>query len=138
MNTKRTPFARPLRHPISETALEAFRLMRELEGKCTCPPRNWHGEYWKHQQCKACGDWWEQNSILHDALQLRPWQWPAVENPAAENPYSAGSPAAAHWKPKLEAQARWRALEAAERAVKSGRTTVAPLDSPATQQCGLT
>jgi hypothetical protein len=101
MNTKRTPFARPLRHPISETALEAFRLMRELEGKCTCPPRNWHGEYWKHQQCKACGDWWEQNSILHDALQLRPWQWPAVENPAAENPYSAGSPAAAHWKPKL-------------------------------------
>jgi hypothetical protein len=113
MSTKRTPLTRPLQHPISDTALRAFRHMRGLERQCRCPPRDWNGEYWKHEQCKACGEWWEQHSILHDALQLRPWQWPAIENPAATCPYPAGSPAAERWKPNREAQARWRALAAA-------------------------
>jgi hypothetical protein len=113
MSTKRTPLARPMRHTISDAALQAFRHMRRLERQCTCPPRDWDGEYWKHEHCKARAEWWEQHSILHNALQLRPWQWPAIENPATENPYPAGSPAAKRWKPNLEAQARWRALEAA-------------------------
>jgi hypothetical protein len=76
-----------MQHPISDTALRAFRHMRRLERQCSCLPRDWDGEYWKYEQCTACAEWWVQNSILHDALQLRPWQWPAIENPATENPY---------------------------------------------------
>ena len=94
MSTKRTPLARPLQLPILDRALRAFRHMRRLERQCSCPPRDWDGEYWKHKQCKACSEWWEQHSMLHDALQLRPWQWPAIQNPATESPYPAGSPAA--------------------------------------------
>jgi hypothetical protein len=52
--------------------LRAFRHMCRLESQCTCAPRDWDGEYWKHEQCKACAEWWKQNSILHDALKLRP------------------------------------------------------------------
>jgi hypothetical protein len=86
MSTKRTPLARPLQYPISETALRAFRHMCRLESQCTCAPRDWDGEYWKHEQCKACAEWWKQNSILHDALKLRPWQWPAIEKPGDREP----------------------------------------------------
>jgi len=92
MSTKRTPLARPLRHSISETALEAFRRMCELESQCTCPPRDWGGEYWKHQQCAACDAWYDQHGILHRELAMPPWCWPCVENPHAQNPYPEGSP----------------------------------------------
>jgi hypothetical protein len=116
MSTKRTPLARPLQHRITDTALQAFHRMRELENQCMCPPRDWDGEYWKHQQCKACGEWYDQHDILHRELAMPPWRWPCVEHPRAQNPYPEGSPAAARWAPNKQARALWRALEAAERA----------------------
>jgi hypothetical protein len=76
MSTKRTPLARPLQHLISDRALRAFRHMRRLESQCTCPPRDWDGEYWKHRQCAACDAWYEQHNILHSELAMPPWRWP--------------------------------------------------------------
>jgi hypothetical protein len=87
--------------------------MRNLETLCSCDPIDWEGAYWKRQLCPACEVWWEHHSILHDELRLRPWEWPAIETPGALPCYPEGSPAALAWKPDLEAQARYRALEKA-------------------------
>jgi hypothetical protein len=96
-----------------------FRQMERLE--CTCPERDWSGEYWKHTPCAGCERWWELHSLLHDALSLRPFDWPAIESPDARNPYPAGSPAAVQWEPGREAQARYVALKAASAASKLER-----------------
>jgi hypothetical protein len=99
---------------FSDAAIEAFRKMRELEEQCTCEPRDWEGEYWKHRRCVACDAWWEQHAILADELDdIKLWQWPVVETPGAVPIYPEGSRAARIWKPDLEAQERWRALEQA-------------------------
>jgi hypothetical protein len=113
MSTKRTPRSRPLKPEITATAIAAFRKMRRLRTKCTCAPVDWEGEYWKHQECPACDQWWQQHSILWHELRLKVWQWPAIQTPGACTPYPAGSYAAANWKPNLEAQERYRALERA-------------------------
>src|SRR6516225_9870558 len=99
---------------ITPEALAAFRKMRELERQCTCPKTDWEGEYWKRPPpCWACDAWWEQHWVLHQALRCEPWEWPCVEHPDTVAPYPAGSPAAKNWKPDLEAQARYRALQTA-------------------------
>lgn len=41
--------------------------------------------------------WWDAHSVLHGALRLPPWQYPAFEYPDDPCPYRHGSPAAAHW-----------------------------------------
>jgi hypothetical protein len=109
--TKRTPTSRRRSPAISPRAVELFEAMRELE--CECEPIDWGGEYWNRETCAGCERWRELHGLLNRELRLRPWQFPAIEHPDAENPYPPGSPAAASWKPDLEAQARWRALEAA-------------------------
>jgi hypothetical protein len=99
---------------ITPAALAAFAAMRELEQRCTCPPRDWGGKYWEHPPpCAACEEWWRRHNILHRELGCRPWEWPCVRNPDAKNPYPAGSFAAERWEEAREdlAQARWRALE---------------------------
>jgi hypothetical protein len=114
MSTKRTPIGRPPQlTSFPPEALAAFRKMQELEGRCRCKPRDWKGEYWKHTECKACQDWWDQHGILHEALRCKPWQWPCVEHPDSVAPYPTGSAAAKSWQPDLEAQALYRALAAA-------------------------
>jgi hypothetical protein len=39
MVTKRTPIVRFQRPPTTEAAIAAYRQMKELLGKCSCPPR---------------------------------------------------------------------------------------------------
>ena len=40
---------------ITPAALAAFAAMRELEQRCTCPPRDWGGKHWEHPPpCAAC------------------------------------------------------------------------------------
>jgi hypothetical protein len=45
--------------------------------------------------------WWNQHHILLRELQCKPWEWPCVQRPGTGN--------------HLEAQARYRFLEAALR-----------------------
>jgi hypothetical protein len=53
---------------------------------------------------------------LLEELHGRPWQWPFVADPRFNaNPYPVGSNAHRGWQPDLEAQERWRQLEAALR-----------------------
>ena len=107
MTTTRRPISRPPRRPFTPEALAAFRKMRELEGECTCAKIDREEQ---PQPCRACDAWWEQHSILHDALHCEPWEWPCVEHLDAVAPYPANSPAAKNWKSDLEAQARYREL----------------------------
>jgi hypothetical protein len=118
MVTKRTPIRRAGRRQITKRAVELFTEMAAIP--CSCKPRNWDGEYWRHEECAGCERWWTLHSELHDELRARPWEWPCVEDAAAENPYPSGSFAAQRWdrersgKPeKIAAIALWRELEAA-------------------------
>jgi hypothetical protein len=92
MTTKRRPLKPSPVRRITPEALEAFRNM---------------------QLCSTSAEWWEWHAILHRALGLKPWQWPAIEHPESAAPYPAGSPAAFAWKPDLEARERYRTLEEA-------------------------
>ena len=103
--TRRVPLARRSAAQITPAAMEAFRRIRSLEAQCTCLPRDWEGEYWRHEPCPACDEWWTQQGILCSELALKPWHWPAVEHPQAENPYPERSAAAASWRPNVEALA---------------------------------
>jgi hypothetical protein len=113
MVTKRTRTERPIRFVITPLAIAAFQRMQQLEEECTCEEIDWGGEYWKHESCAACEEWWHHHATLHDELKLRPWEWPAVEHPEAESPYPEGSNADRNWKPDLEARERYRLLEIA-------------------------
>ena len=116
MTTKRTAIRPPggkLR--ITPAAVATFREMQRLEEQCDCEPIT-GDNYVTREQCAACERWWKLNSLLVDELHLMPWQWPAYENPEAESPYPEGSEARKSDKPDLEAQARYRALQAAAEA----------------------
>jgi hypothetical protein len=123
MTAKRTPLNRQRRKLQSTPkAIRLFIAMERVE--CTCAPRDWAGEYWKHTLCAGCDEWWRLHSELDKELGCRPWQWPCVEPPDAENPYPEGSYAAARWQPNLEAQERWRLLkEAAARRSRSSSSS---------------
>lgn len=110
MPTNRTPINRKGKLQITDKAVELFREMEDID--CTCEPVDWD-RYWEHRLCAGCERWWELNSLLHHELDLKCWDWPAYENPNAANPFPEGSPAALRWKPDIEGQARYRALEAA-------------------------
>jgi hypothetical protein len=119
--TRRVPLARRSAAQITPAALDAFRRIRLLETQCTCLPRDWQGEYGKHEPCSACDAWWTQQGILCRELALKAWHWPAVEHPQAENPYPEGSAAAERWHPNVEARSRWRLLDAAASEPRRGR-----------------
>jgi hypothetical protein len=91
MGTKRTPIHRDTRQQITPAAVEAFREMEKLRTQCGCLLMK------QGRRCSACGEWWKQHSILHDAVGAKPWQWPCFLDPDDDNPYPAGSPAAAEW-----------------------------------------
>ncbi len=46
---------------------------------------------------------------------MKPWHWPCIESPDAENPWPEGSHMASKWKLDVEAQERYRQLERAAR-----------------------
>jgi hypothetical protein len=108
MTTKRVPISRKSKTQITAKAIAAFCEMQRLESICSCEEVAWPKA---RDLCVACTAWWAHHSILVDELGLRPWQWPAVENPDAPDPYPAGSLAAQQWQPDHEA--RYRALERA-------------------------
>jgi hypothetical protein len=113
VSTKRTPLNRPGRRQISDAAIAAFRRLRAAGQRCTCAPRDWGGEYWRHVPCNACDEWWAAHNELYRALGLPPWRWPAVADPEAANPYPDGSTAAKGWSQDAEAVDLWRELQAA-------------------------
>lgn len=112
MVTKRTPIRRATKTQFTPAALAAFKEMLKLKTKCSCEPINWEKHWERGRRCAACDQWCEQHSILHHELKLPPWEFPAVENPDAESPYPEGH-INRTLPPDLEAQQRYRALEAA-------------------------
>jgi hypothetical protein len=104
---------RPPRKEISPAAITAFCRIKELEAKCSCSPRDWAGDYWKHEPCASCEKKARQMAIIRDELLIPPWQWPPVQNPDVKNPYPAWSVAQRQWKPYPAAQTLWRILEEA-------------------------
>ena len=134
MATKRTPINREQRRRITPEAIEAFRRIKKVEGACTCPPRDWGGEYWKHEpSCDACSEWSAAESVLSKELALRPWEWPAVLHPDAQCPFPAGSYAAERWHREKDedAIARYREMEEAlARLGEAKATRASDLKSP--------
>src|SRR5262249_62268885 len=90
---RRQPIKRPPRSTFSPVALKTFRKMQKLETQCTCEPVDWKGEYWKHEQCRACDQRSKQHSVLHRELRCKPWQWYCVERPESKPGYPKGSKA---------------------------------------------
>src|SRR5262249_33621980 len=125
------PIRKPLAHPvrtqmITPAAIRLFDQIRHV--RCTCPPIDWEGEYWKGRECPGCKRWWQLHNELHDELGGKPWEWPAIQDPEAQNPYPAKYPAHWSWQPDREAQARWRLLAAASReARRKARRAKEPL-----------
>jgi hypothetical protein len=86
MATKRTPLRRSgQQRRITPEAVALFKEMEALE--CTCPPRDWEGEYWKHEQCQGCDKWFDLHSRLHDEVGAQLWEWPCIRNRDDPNPY---------------------------------------------------
>jgi len=79
--------------PITPRAIEIFDAMRRCNGD----------------------RWWQLHSELCDELHTPPYAWPCVEHPGEANPYPADCAAHLSWQPDREAQALWRALDAASR-----------------------
>ncbi|KRQ02410.1 hypothetical protein [Bradyrhizobium manausense] len=85
---------------ISPKAIEIFKAMQELSG-CVCAVMT--------SRCPVCDECWRLHNELHDELQLKPYQWPAIVNPdEGESVYPPESGGAA-WHP--QAKALWRELE---------------------------
>jgi hypothetical protein len=80
MPANRTLIKRPrLRHAqITEEALEAFREIKRLENRCTCPPDNYPHYV---EDCEVCKQWWKFHTQLHRALQLSPAFYPCIPEP---------------------------------------------------------
>jgi len=111
--TRRTPIGRHPGPKITPAAIRLFEAMRRV--RCTCAPIDWNGKYWERQQCQGCKRWWSLHSDLCDALGSKPWEWPRVEDPDAQNPYPPGCNAHLTWEPNRRAQAMWLALATASR-----------------------
>jgi hypothetical protein len=114
MPTKRTPLYRDNRRIITP---EAVRLFAEMRAQvCTCAPRDWIGQYWRHEECAGCKRRSDLHGSLHEALRATPWEWLCVENPDARCPYPEGCHAAQQWAreraERPEAIALWQQLEA--------------------------
>src|SRR5262249_52870794 len=86
-----------------------------LYDECRCPPRDWRpGKYAGWQPCPACDERVELGRVIARELDLPVWRWfPCVQHPDTISPYPKGSPADQDWRPNLEAQALYRALEEA-------------------------
>jgi hypothetical protein len=85
--------------------------MQELEERCTCQPVDDDGaKYFRHEQRPACEQWWHGNSALVDELHLKPWEWPAYENPDPK--------IERNYEPDADAVARYHALRDASEVAK--------------------
>ena len=78
---------------ITLRAVEIFRQMQPLETRCECT---------ETQECDACDQWWKLHGRLSKELGLKPWQFPAIELPAAVD-VSAPGTAGAIWLPRAKA-----------------------------------
>jgi hypothetical protein len=92
MVTNRRPLSRPRQPPFPPEALRAFRAMVELEKT---------SDYWPPSEC--FDQWADLHWVLHRALNLKPWQWWAVEPPYAAEGQDQGEDARARWLALSEA-----------------------------------
>jgi hypothetical protein len=82
MVTKRTPIARGERPKLTDAAIEAYREMKILATRCTCPPRqDPNSPTWKyHPPCAACEEYDRLEMQIHRELKCRPWEIPCFRS----------------------------------------------------------
>jgi hypothetical protein len=72
MSLKRRKLQRlPHTHITPEVAF-AFAQIKKLQHQCTCIGDG---------ECKACTAWWNQQTLIHRALNLPPTFWPCLPDP---------------------------------------------------------
>jgi hypothetical protein len=96
---------------ISDAAIKLFDKMRRL--KCVCPSL-------ADGDCFGCKRFRELDGELAVELRLKPWQFPACEDPTSSYAEDA--------EPCPEAQARWRALAQASAAARKAAQNGRPAD----------
>jgi hypothetical protein len=77
MATKRR--ARKLEQRPGQITPKAVRLFRMIERlpPCSCEPPP-AGQWWGGKECASCDNWWRLHNLLHDALKLTVFDWPAI------------------------------------------------------------
>jgi hypothetical protein len=99
MSTKRIPIHRPPRGRFSDEMLDLFLALQWRQEECHCGPR----------ACFGCEAWCDLHGRLANLWpRVRPWWWPIVEHPDARH-----RPGSIEEELGMEAQARWREIEAA-------------------------
>jgi hypothetical protein len=107
VTVNRIPISRPARPRFSDAALDLFAKMKRV--RCTCPPHD------LRSRCAGCQTWDElHGQLCHHWPAYRPWYWPLVEHPDAENPYPPEHANHQSSEEKhAEASARWRQIDEA-------------------------
>lgn len=131
MTTVRTPINRTAKSRITPDMIQIFKTMQELETKCACEPIDWekHARTGYYKSCEACHQVGDLDWKLRRLMRLPPWVKYAVQHPDWETRFPAGSRAADSDQPDLEAQERYRLLEAA--VITAQGSTVDPWSKPA-------
>jgi hypothetical protein len=117
MPSKRIPISRDGRRKVTPTAIAAFERM---------------------QRARTDDAWWAAHSGLCDEMAAMPWEWPIIEDPHAENPYSCGSYAAQQWETRraerperFELFRQLQEAAAAARAARKQNGAAAPAEAQA-------
>jgi hypothetical protein len=58
---------------ISREVAFAFAQVQKLEQQCSCAG--------PHDECRACKEWWHQQSPIRTALKIKPHIWPVLPEP---------------------------------------------------------
>jgi hypothetical protein len=73
MPARRRKITRQPHVRVSPEVAFAFAQVQKLERQCSCAD--------PHDECKACREWWHQQSIIRAALKIKPHIWPVLPQP---------------------------------------------------------
>jgi hypothetical protein len=74
MTAKRRKLQRLPHVQITPEVAFAFAQIQKLEKQCTCAS--------PQDECRACKEWWHQQTVIHHALKLPPMLWPCLPDPS--------------------------------------------------------
>jgi hypothetical protein len=77
MPVKRRKLQRLPHSQLTPQIVFAFEQCKKLATQCTCASN-------LADECKACTEWWEQQTIIHHALKLLPSFWPCLPDPSLD------------------------------------------------------
>jgi hypothetical protein len=106
----------PPPHGFTPRAIKPFQLIKRTLARCTCVHPIMHINeqgLWASRACAACRAVDDPQFDLARELKLPPWIDEPVQSPDVRNPYPPGYDAHEKWVPDVDAQRRWRELDAA-------------------------